>query len=1212
MVATRSLQLTVKKTTRSMKTLEGQLLMVKNGERIAVSSRVAELDQIIPQYLGVSRAVLDNVIFCHQDESLWPMSEPSVLKKKFDEIFEALKYTKAVENIKVLRKKQGEELQKFKIIEEHAKDDKNKGDKAEKRAQQLSDNIEGLRARTIELDDQVKVAAKKAEDAWDHCSQFERIVAQLEGKRIEARAKEESVTSLRQHIQEMSDSDEQLTSMLERYEERAELYQDEINSCRQSYDDLSRDLEDTRSKHSDITSERGRLQGQKDNFDRQVQNREDVVKETARRHNIRGFDHQLDDKQVRDFMERIIKLARDQNTALERARKDIQQETQKTLEGLNRLNERKSALNQSKDNTRQQMTVTENKIARSQIDLNRINADEGAKAIMETNIRDVEGKLSTLRQKFEDDQWDKKNRENDADMRASDDLVESLNNELIRATEFAGATARADVVTKSLKDSQLSLKTMTGAHGPTLTKLLGPDWNSKDLEHAFQQKLEERQQDLKATEQQRDGVSRELEQTEFRLSTITDDLASKQKELERCRNDVSEAIGEDEDPAEYNSIRQDLENNRDVLKGDSENFTNLSKYYEDSLKALNNSNVCRLCERSMRTDKEKTKFAAKLEKLLSNAQKEVVEEELKSLEADLKRVKEASPAFDAWTRLREVDIPKLREESTRIQATREVLIGRLEEQDRAVDASQSLKRDVDALSKTIQSMLKYTSEIAQYEKQLAELKSQDSQAGRTRGLEEIRDQLARVNSESRENKSRQAKLSADKENARALISSLELELSNANAKLNTTMYQLKEKQTIADQVEELKEVNKQAKISIGEFDNELQQLNPKISETQAVLDEISRRGLQREKALQDEATKLTNSVNQLKVVEQDINAYVDRDGPQQLARVKRELEQVQQELVRIENEMKLVTKNLNKVTDQARNHAETKRSIADNLRYRRDLKTLHAVQGEIEQLEAHNAEADRNKYQREADRWSKERSKLAAELASLIGQMKSMDDQLEELLKAYEIDYKDAAANYKEAHIKVEASKAAVEDLGRYGGALDKAIMKYHSLKMEEINRIIEELWKKTYQGTDVDSIMIRSENENDKGNKSYNYRVVFVKSDVEMDMRGRCSAGQKVLASIIIRLALAECFGVNCGLIALDEPTTNLDVDNIRSLAQSLHDIIKSRQQQSNFQLIVITHDEEFLRYMQCTDFSDYYYRISRNERQKSIIERQLISEVM
>ncbi len=53
-----------------------------------------------------------------------------------------------------------------------------------------------------------------------------------------------------------------------------------------------------------------------------------------------------------------------------------------------------------------------------------------------------------------------------------------------------------------------------------------------------------------------------------------------------------------------------------------------------------------------------------------------------------------------------------------------------------------------------------------------------------------------------------------------------------------------------------------------------------------------------------------------------------------------------------------------------------------------------------------------------------------------------------------------------------------------------RAIIKYHSIKIEEINQILEELWKRTYQGTDVDTVLIRSEHETAKGNRSYNYRV--------------------------------------------------------------------------------------------------------------------------
>ena len=108
-----------------------------------------------------------------------------------------------------------------------------------------------------------------------------------------------------------------------------------------------------------------------------------------------------------------------------------------------------------------------------------------------------------------------------------------------------------------------------------------------------------------------------------------------------------------------------------------------------------------------------------------------------------------------------------------------------------------------------------------------------------------------------------------------------------------------------------------------------------------------------------------------------------------------------------------------------------------------------------------------------------------------------------------------------------------------------------------------------TIISTDIDGIRIRYDSEGGASKRSYNYRVssvvpperaethrlqvVMMKDQVEMDMRGRCSAGQKMLASIIIRLALSDSFGQNCGILALDEPTNALDVENIDALAASL-----------------------------------------------------------
>ena len=129
MVVSRNIELTVKKTTRAFKTLDGNLTTYKGGERSSLSERVAELNKLMPHHLGVSKAVLNMVVFCHQDESLWPMSEPAQLKKKFDEIFEALKYTKALDSIKAVRKKNGEDLKVLRTKENSTKQIKTLGDK---------------------------------------------------------------------------------------------------------------------------------------------------------------------------------------------------------------------------------------------------------------------------------------------------------------------------------------------------------------------------------------------------------------------------------------------------------------------------------------------------------------------------------------------------------------------------------------------------------------------------------------------------------------------------------------------------------------------------------------------------------------------------------------------------------------------------------------------------------------------------------------------------------------------------------------------------------------------------------------------------------------------------------------------------------------------------------------------------------------------------
>lgn len=184
-----------------------------------------------------------------------------------------------------------------------------------------------------------------------------------------------------------------------------------------------------------------------------------------------------------------------------------------------------------------------------------------------------------------------------------------------------------------------------------------------------------------------------------------------------------------------------------------------------------------------------------------------------------------------------------------------------------------------------------------------------------------------------------------------------------------------------------------------------------------------------------------------------------------------------------------------------------------------------------------------------------------------------------------------------------------IKNAQEYYDALDQALLKYHAKSMEDINKLINHYWNMTYKGKDIEWIEIRSDVEKTTKNRSYNYRIVFgSKGDSELDMRGRCSAGQKMLASIIIRLALAETFCNSCGILCLDEPTTNLDSRHIESLAKSLRDLIQARAENNNFQLIIITHDPTFID-MIGADFCDSYYYVHKNQQRFSEIEVKSIS---
>lgn len=109
----RSMKLGMKRNKITFETLDATLNYLNddgNKGAESISKRCADVDLVMSQFMGVSKAIINNVLFCHQEDSSWPLDEAKKLKEKFDAIFGITEYNKALDRIIKMRKEEMEQL----------------------------------------------------------------------------------------------------------------------------------------------------------------------------------------------------------------------------------------------------------------------------------------------------------------------------------------------------------------------------------------------------------------------------------------------------------------------------------------------------------------------------------------------------------------------------------------------------------------------------------------------------------------------------------------------------------------------------------------------------------------------------------------------------------------------------------------------------------------------------------------------------------------------------------------------------------------------------------------------------------------------------------------------------------------------------------------------------------------------------------------------
>lgn len=117
------------------------------------------------------------MIFCHQEELSWPLDDGKKLKEKFDEIFESVRFNKALENFLKSIKNMEQNLRVFKVQKESFKNVVSEVEDKEKKRQNTKDRLEDISNEINIIDTELEPVIEKIREIVKMDAQHKTLVA---------------------------------------------------------------------------------------------------------------------------------------------------------------------------------------------------------------------------------------------------------------------------------------------------------------------------------------------------------------------------------------------------------------------------------------------------------------------------------------------------------------------------------------------------------------------------------------------------------------------------------------------------------------------------------------------------------------------------------------------------------------------------------------------------------------------------------------------------------------------------------------------------------------------------------------------------------------------------------------------------------------------------------------------------------------------------
>lgn len=1218
-VCIRSFQLTQKGAKLEYKAIESVLQTINphTGEKVCLSYRCADMDREVPALMGVSKAILENVIFVHQDEANWPLAEGSVLKKKFDDIFSATKYTKALEVIKKLHKEQAQEIKMHKLKLENLQTLRDA-------AYKLQENIDRDSESSGNLKTQIQKLEKSIAEIQYRINTLDRTIKELRKSHEEVRlldTKRSTLFELQEQLyaklaEENEDTDEELMDWQTKFEQNLGALKIKISKGERDVVDLSTQMEILSKKYNQECVNIGKQQAEADAYTVMSRERDGKLQTLFADYNLGTIMVPINYEGALQMMHRAEHRLRELVKDVDEKKRVGEAEVSKIWKLIEMNSKKLSEVQGQLEAKRNTQEENEKRIEEIDVELEELSHVNYDVAGLDEKEKQMEDEVNKQSHKLSERDFESEIENLKVEIYRLEQRIKTLHREKDGITKESVDRVQLDLKREELAEKDRKLKRMIEDNKENIKKVLkgrlpGIENLKKEIGDALRYCVEEHKslnEKSLVAKQETDMVSLKLQDAQAEFSGAQRDRDAKRKVLLTRLNSMWEA---QVDVEAFSTYLQDAVEKKDVRKSQHDMADGMRRMFEPFEKVARANHVCPCCERPF-TPQEEDEFVKK-QRVKSSSTAERLRElavNYSQAEAKVQQLEKLRPVYEDYVKLVVNTIP-----------TTEKLIADLvqeyENKSHALDDLNDLvihakmERDqVEKIHQVVDGADKLSQEIKVVRSQIGELeyKLNVSSQG-LRSVDEIQSELVTSN-DLRDNLNRKLeRLLADQMHIKDDFNTASNRLRDVREEKLKVLAELNKVKGLKIERKRLLEQISQAEL---DFQLKSEELAPLARETERLrrdhtnlAEQVKMDDLEQSK----HAAAFESGIQLIHGLNFKIKEYIESGKEHKLRESQERLGQIDAQRQQAEKRKNELSIELNKSRELLQSQAQVKRNIDDNIEYRKKKADVEELASQIEQLEEKIVSiGDLSACEAELKKALDEKQALVSELDRSKGTVAVYQSSItRNTTELKQTQYKDIDKRYCGQLIQVKTTEMANKDLDKYYNALDRALMRFHTMKMEEINKIIKELWQQTYRGQDIDYIAIRSDAEG-AGTRSYSYRVVMQSGDAELEMRGRCSAGQKVLASLIIRLALAETFCLSCGILALDEPTTNLDGRNAESLAAALLRIMEDRKGQENFQLIIITHDERFAQLIGQRQHAERYYRISKDDHQHSIIEAQEI----